>query len=117
MRNIADKNGPRTNLAQGNPVQRVDGGRGRIRLHNELLVADLRISRWQRQALRIDRIEHIVRGDARRLQGTGIKIDHDLPVLSTIRRGQRNALDGRQRLPELVNPIVVKLLLVHPVRA
>ena len=94
MRHIAEMNGPETYLPERNVVQRVDSRRLGVDPDDVLLVADLRVSRRQGQALRIDRIQHVVWGNAGRSQRLGIEIDHNLPVFSAIGRWQCNTLDG-----------------------
>src|SRR6516225_12246692 len=77
----------------------------------------LAMPRRQGQVLRVDRVDHVSRGQASSLKLQRIDIDHDLPVLAAVRGGECDALDRRKLLAQIVEAIVIELLLAETVGA
>ena len=98
-------------------VEIIDGGGNRVGAHGVLRVADLRRAGRQRQVLGVDGIDHVDRRQSLGLQFQGVDIHHDLAVLAAGRSGKRDAVDRRKLLPQTVNAVIVKLLLVQRVGA
>ena len=97
-------------------VEVLDGGRHRVGADGELGVADLGRAGRQRQVLGIDRIDNVDRREPLGLKLQRIDIDHDLAVLAAGRGRKRDAVDGRELLPQAVDAVVVELLLIERVR-
>jgi hypothetical protein len=68
---------------------------------------------------RVRRLKPIAlnRGETFGQQLRRIQIDHDLAVFTASRRRESDAVDGRQPLPQIVQPVIIKLLFVEGVRA
>ena len=115
MRNVGQIDGGGADLLDRQPVQRVDRIGECVDFDDELLVAQLGVARRQRQALRVDRVQHVVRRDAVCAQRVRVEIDHDLAILAAVRRRQRDTGYRRQRLAHLIDAVVVQLLFVQPV--
>src|SRR5262249_49879400 len=115
MGHIAQMDCPRPHLPDGNTVQGLDCGRRGVGADDILLITDLGVTRGKREALRVNCVHDIVWRNTRSPQCLRVEIDHNLPVLSTVWRRQRYALDRCEHLTKAVDPIVVKLLLVHTV--
>src|SRR5262249_5583206 len=92
------------------------GGRGhRIGKNGVLLVADLGQARRQCQVLGVDRVDDVRRRQALGLKLGRVDIDHDLPIFSSVRGGERDARDRGQLLAQVVVAVIVKLLLIETV--
>ncbi len=117
MRDIGEVDSRAADLLDRQAVQVGDRRRKAVDLHDELLVAHLRIAGGQGQALRIDGVDDVVRGYATGAQGVRVEIDHHLAIFSAIGSRQCDAGNRRQRLPDLIDAVVVKLLFVQPVGA
>src|SRR5262249_40134876 len=96
-------------------VGRLDGCGDRIGENGVLLVADLGQARWQREVLGIDRVDDVRRRQAPGLKLCWIDIDHDLPVLSSVRGRERDAWNRGQLLTQVVVAVIVKLLLIESI--
>ena len=112
MRHVGQKDGGAAGLFDRNPVQRINGRRCIVDLHDELLVAQLRVPRGQGQALGVDGGENVGRRNAASPHRIGIEIDHDLAVFAAIGGRQCDARDRRQGLTHPIDAVIVKLLLV-----
>ena len=55
--------------------------------------AELGRARGQDQVLRVDRVHHVGRRQAARLQGLGVEVDRDQPVLAAVGKGHGHAGD------------------------
>ena len=98
-------------------VEIVDARGRRVGAHGVLRVADLRRAGRQRQVLRVDGVDDVDRRETLGQQLVGVDIDHDLPVLAAGGRRQRDAVDRRQLLAQIVDAVVVELLLVETCRS
>ena len=116
MRDIGKIDGCATDLFDRQFVQVFDRRRQAVDLHDELLVAHLRIPGGQGQALGIDRVKDVVRGNTSGAKGVGVEVDHDLLIDAAIRGRHRDALNRRQRLAYPIEAVIVKLLFAQPIR-
>ena len=105
-------NGRTTNRLDWNAVQICDRLRGCIGNGNIVFSgADLGRSCGQDQVLHADRIDHIQRGQALRLQGRGIQIHLHLTLFTAIGIRHRSPGHGDELRPNEIQAVVVELLL------
>jgi hypothetical protein len=96
-------------------VEIFDGAGNGVGADTELGVAYLRRAGWQRKVLSVDGIDNVDWGQPFGLQLQRVDIDHDLAVFAAGRGGKRDAVDGRQLLPQTVDAVVVESLLIERV--
>jgi len=117
LADILDEDGGAVHDLDRNIVEIVDRGRRRIGADDILRPAEFRGARRQGQVLRVDRVDHIERGQPLGEQLVGIDIDHDLAVFAARRRRQRDAGYRRELLADAIDAVIIELLFAQRIRA
>ena len=112
---VLDENGGAIDEFHRDIVEIGDRGGDGVGADGELGVADLRRAGRQREILGVHGADHVERRQPLGLKLQRVDIDHDLPVLAAGGGRQRDAVDRRQLLPQPIDAVIVKLLLVERV--
>ena len=113
MRHFGEIGGRAVAGQHRNIVEPGDGVRRTVGGEHVLRRADLGGAGRQHQILRVDRIDHVVRGQALGQQGAGVEIDRNHALLAAERPGYRDSRNGHQPRTQEIHRGIEHRLLGH----